>query len=183
MIILRLGALGSMRKQVLRLLREHFKRELESGGKFLLATEKRGSADSDVYVWKLSEDLTFFVYLLPNPKSYRDTFMVELGWSKGPSFPRHEPLTNKQRLDVLHDGRIRLPSLWRDQWKSALEPWWEAGSSISASTREDFYAEEETVRRVAEVPRLVADAMDKLQEHGIPLFQRIVAERETRSRR
>jgi hypothetical protein len=166
-----------MRKQVLRVLRENFKRELESGGKFLQAAENRGSAGSDLYMYKFSPDLNFFVYLLPNPKSYHDTFMVELGWSSEALFPSHAPLQNKQRLSLRSDGRIRLPSLWREHWTSAIEPWWECGCSLAADTGNEFYTEEETRRRVARVPALVADAMEKLRQYGVPFFERIAAER------
>jgi hypothetical protein len=167
-----------MRKQVLRLLRENFKRELESGGKFLQSAEHRGSPGSDLYVWKFSQGLNFFVYLLPNPKSYHDAFMIELGWSSGVLFPSHAPLQNKQRLDLRSEGRVRLPSLWREQWTSAVEPWWEVGRSLAADTGEEFYTEEETARRVAKVPELVADAIEKLQTYGTPLFNKIAAERD-----
>lgn len=171
-----------MRKQVLRRLREEFKRKIEASGKFLHSADNGGAAGSDLYIWKFSPELNFFVYLLPNPKSYRDTFMVELGWSSGTLFPRSAPMQNKQRLDLCADGRIRLPSLWREQWASALEPWWETGHSLAADTGGEFYAEEETKRRVAKVPELVADAIQKLQKYGMPLFERVAAERHTGQR-
>ena len=99
--------------------------------------------------------------------------MIELGWSSGPSFPAMARLQNKSRLDFQSDGRIRLPSLWREQWKSALEPWWELGRGPSA-LGDAFYSEEETLRRVARVPEAVADAIDKLEKYGIPFLCRVV---------
>jgi hypothetical protein len=168
-----------MRKEVLRRLREEFKQKIEADGDFLHATENGGAPGSDLYIWKFSPELTFFVYLLPNPKSYHDAFMVELGWTSGTQFPRQAPMQNKQRLDLRVDGRIRLPSLWREQWRSALEPWWETGHSLASDIGDEFYTEKETLRRVAAVPELVEDAIKKIEEYGIPFFQRIAAERHT----
>jgi hypothetical protein len=165
-----------MRKEVLRAVRENFRRTIESGGRFRRA-EDRGDPGSDIYVWKFSDDLNCFVYLLPNPKSYKDAFMIELGWSSGPSFPATTRLQNKSRLDFQSDGRIRLPSLWREQWKSALEPWWELGRRLSMDFGDAFDSEEETLSRVARVPEAVADAINKLEEYGIPFFHRVAQER------
>ena len=98
-----------MRNQVLRRLREEFKQKIEAGGKFLHSVDNGDTPGSDLYIWKFSPELNFFVYLLPNPKSYHDTFMVELGWSSRRKFPRQAPMQNKQRLNLRADGRIRLP--------------------------------------------------------------------------
>lgn len=165
-----------MRKQVLRHVRKEFKQKIEGRGRFLQCADN-GGPGSDLYIWKFSPELTFFIYLLPNPKSYRDAFMVELGWSSGTHFPRHAPMQNKERLDLRADGRIRLPALWREQWRSTLEPWWETGHSLASDTGDEFYTEEETLRRVAKVPELVADAIVKIEEYGIPFFQKIASER------
>lgn len=164
-----------MRKEVLRAVRETFRRKIENGGRFQHA-EDRGAHGSDIYVWKLSDDLNCFVYLLPSPKSYQDAFVIELGWSGSPSFPATSRLQNKSRLDFQSDGRIRLPGLWREQWKSALEPWWELGRGPSV-LGDAFYSEEETLRRVARVPEAVADAIDKLEKYGIPFLHRVAEER------
>lgn len=166
-----------MRKMVLRSLREEFKKQIKSRfSMFSPAELKQRAAGADLYVWKFSENLNFFVYLLPNPKSYHDTFMIELGWSGAGAYPVGAPLQNKQRLDLRSDGRIRLPSLWREQWRSGLEPWWAAGESLGADTGDEFYGEEETLRRVSRVPQLTADAVGKIEQYGIPFFQKIVAE-------
>ena len=165
-----------MRKEVLRAVRESFRQKIESGGRFRRA-EDRGSPGSDIYVWKFSNDLNCFVYLLPSSKSYQDEFMVELGWSSGPSFPATARLQNKHRLDFQSDGRIRLPGLWREQWKSALEPWWKLGRGLSVDLGDAFYSEEETLLRVAKVPEAVADVMDRLEKYGIPFFHRVAEER------
>lgn len=165
-----------MRKEVLRAVRENFRQKIESGGRFR-RSEDRGDPGSDIYVWKFSDDLNCFVCLLPNPKSYKDTFMVELGWSNRPSFPATARLQIRSQLDFQSDGRIRLPSLWREQWNSALEPWWELGRGLSMDFGTVFDSEEETLRRVAKVPEAVADAIDKLEKYGIPFFHRVAEER------
>lgn len=164
---------------MLRRLREEFKQKIEAGGKFIQSADTGGTLGSDLYIWKFSPQLNFFVYLFPNPKSYRDAFMVELGWGSGHLFPRKVPMQNKQRLNLHVDGRLRLPSLWREQWKSILEPWWETGRSLAADTGDEFYSEEETLRRVAMVPELVADVIEKIEKYGTPFFQKIASERRT----
>jgi hypothetical protein len=169
-----------MRKEVLRAIRERFRRKIESDGRFRHA-EDRGAAGSDIYVCKFSDDLNCFVYLLPSSKSYRDEFMVELGWSSSPSFPATARLQTKSHLDFQSDGRIRLPSLWREQWKSALQPWWELGPGPSV-LGDAFYSEEETLLRVARVPEAVADAIDKLEKYGIPFLHRVAEERQAAGR-
>jgi hypothetical protein len=166
-----------MRKQVLRSVREGFRRELVSDGKFSKLMNSLESTGADVYVWRFSRDLSFFVYLLPNPKSYHDSFMVELAWSSG-EFPKNAALQHDQELNCVSDGRIRLPVLWREQWASAVEPWWELGSPLSAESSEEFYSEEETRRRLARVPETVTDALAKIKQYALPFFERIVSERE-----
>jgi len=165
-----------MRKELVRAVRETFRQAIERGRRFTY-TKERGAAGSDIYVWRYSANLNFFLYLLPSPKSYHDRFMIELAWSNGTSFPERAPLQNKQRLDLESDGRIRLPSLWREQWKSALEPWWELGPS-AVNSGEAFDTEEEIGRRLARVPAVVSDVVEKLGEYGIPFFQRIAEERQ-----
>jgi hypothetical protein len=169
-----------MRKEVLRAVRSDFRRKIESGDKFR-HTGDRGSPGSDIYVWEFSDDLNCFVYLLPSPKSYQDAFIIELGWSSGLSFPAKARLQNKNRLDFHADGRIRLPSLWREQWKSALEPWWELGLGLSVELGDAFYSKEETLLRVARVPEAVTDAINKLDAYGIPFLHRVAEERDTPS--
>ncbi len=166
-----------MRKEVLRSLRECFKRELEKGGKFSKTPNSSGSAGADLYVWRFSRDLNFFVYLLPNPKSYRDSFMIEIAWSSG-EFPRKDALQDSRGLNGLSDGRVRLPVLWRERWESAVEPWWKLGGSVSLGSTEEFYSEEETRRRLARVPERVADALEKINQYALPLFERIASERQ-----
>lgn len=166
-----------MRKQVLRSLREIFKHELESDGTFSKISNGSESAGADVYVWHFSRDLNFFVYLLPNPKSYRDSFMVELAWSSS-EFPKNAALQKNKELKSFSDGRIRLPVLWREQWASAVEPWWELGDSLSAESSEEFYSEEETRRRLARVPESVTNVLEKIKKYALPFFERIASERE-----
>ena len=164
-----------MRKELIRAVRATFRQAIESGGRFEY-TKERGAAGSDIYIWRFSADLNFFLYLLPSLKSYHDRFIIELGWSTGHAFPAKAALQNKQRLDLKSDGRIRLPSLWREKWKSAVEPWWKLGDSLVESG-DAFDSEDETRRRLAQVPEVVSEVVDKLGEYGMPFFQRIAEER------
>ena len=169
-----------MRKELLKGVREELNKLLSARcGFFKRTTKYREAGRPDVYVWIAAPELTFFVYLLPNPKSYKDSFMIELGWSKGgpppPDVWRNKE--SKDQLDRQWEGRIRLPNLWREQWRSALEPWWELGQSLGAEDPEQFYSEEETRRRSARIPAVVTDVVDSIERYAIPFFQRIARER------
>lgn len=165
-----------MRKEAVRALRAEFRRSIETVGQFRL-TKEHATPGSDIYAAPLAPNLYAFVELVRNSKSYKDSFMIELAWSSRPECPTRAPLQHKRQLNLGVDGRIRLPSLWREEWASALEPWWELGPSL-VKTGDAFDSEEETRRRVAEVPRVVADAIDRLRRYGMPFFQRVVNERE-----
>ena len=166
-----------MRTQALKLLRQEFRRLLLNRcHMFRYDAAYRGSPGADLYLWQISSNLNCFIHLLPNPKSYRDSFMVELAWSGG-EYPIQAPLQNMRKLNVLSDGRVRLPDLWREQWPSAVEPWWELGSSLTATNEGTFYTDEETARRVDAVPKGALDAVDKIEKYAIPLFHKIAAER------
>jgi hypothetical protein len=102
--------------------------------------------------------------------------MIELGWSGG-DYPEQAPMQNKYRLDTQSDGRIRLPSFWREQWPSALEPWWELGYSLGFDNPDEFYSKEETLRRTAYAPKAVMDAVEKVEKYAVPFFKTIASER------
>lgn len=144
--------------------------------RFVPVTEYKGLSAADLYMWHVTNDLRCFVLLLPNPKSHRDSFMIELAWSSS-GFPENAPLQRSQRLDTVGDGRLRLPQLWREKWSSALEAWWEFGDSLTLNNSEQFYSDEETQRRVKAIPALAEDAVTKITEYALPLFQRISAAR------
>ena len=165
-----------MRKEAVRALRAEFRRSIETTGQFRL-TKEHGAPGSDIYVASLAPNIYGFVELVPNPKSYTDSFMIELAWGSKPEFPTRAPLQHKRQLNVGVDGRIRLPNLWREDWASALEPWWELGPGL-LELGDAFDSEEETRRRVANVPDAVADAVDRLRRYGMPFFQRVASERE-----
>ena len=72
-----------MRKEVLKELRKRFAAEIrERCNTFVLVAGYRGLQGSDLFVWHFAVDLKFYILLLPNPKSYRDSFMIELTWSE-----------------------------------------------------------------------------------------------------
>lgn len=169
-----------MRKQVLRLLRVEFSHLLL--GRFAMFRKDpvfKTSFGDDLYVWRFSSELSFFIYLLPNPRSYLDSFMVELGWSKR-DYPMRAPLQHGSRPDTNSDGRIRLPNLWREEWASAREPWWEVGAPLMASDDvDDFFSEQETLQRTKAVPKVVINAMDRIEKYAIPFFKSIAVARRT----
>lgn len=168
-----------MRKELLKGVREELNKLLPARcGFFKRSIRYREPGRPDVYVWNAAPELSFFVYLLPNPKSYKDSFMIELGWSKGGP-PPLDVWRNKEKehLDPQWEGRIRMPKLWREQWRSALEPWWELGESLGAEDPEQFYSEAETQRRSARIPAVVTDVVNRIERYAVPFFQRIARER------
>jgi hypothetical protein len=162
-----------MRKQALKLVQQEFNRLLLNRcDMFVQEGTFKGSPGADLYVWRCSSDLNSYIHLLPNPKSYRDSFMVELRWSSG-DYPVQASLQNKQRLNTQTDGRIRLPAFWREQWGSVFEPWWELGDPLTADNEQEFYSEEGTSQKVAAAPKAVMDAVNKIEKYAIPFFESI----------
>lgn len=151
---------------------------IERQGRFRFAPDSSRLTQSDVYVWAVTADVNAFVQLVPTSKATRDEFMIELAWGKDGVYPMRSELQNKQRLDVTIDARIRLPSLWREQWRSALEPWWQLGPS-AVRTGDEFYTDDEIDRRLARISALVEDVAVRLDAYGIPLFERVAASRQT----
>ena len=148
-------------------------------------SDKKQKTDggSIIYSRTVASDLVLFIRVMPNPKAYRDSFMIELGWSGDPSAQclslRHQP-----RINASVDGCMRLPDLWREEWLSKLQPWWEIGPRLAATDPEVFFAEaersdseEEVQRRVEMVPAVVADAVDRIERFGIPFLERVARER------
>lgn len=166
-----------MRKELIRKTREHFKglltSELEG---FSHASAASAAPGSDLYAKKIADDLALFIRLVPNPKPYRDSFMIELGWSRS-KFPTGARVTDKWNIDPMQDAALRLPVLWREQWSSPLEPWWEIGAALSLETSQEHYSGAETERRLTLLPSLVKDAVEKVRQYAIPLFRTIAAAR------
>ena len=63
--------------------------------RFVPVTEYKGLPAADLYMWQSTNDLQCFVFFLPNPKSHRDSFMIELAWSSS-GFPENAPLQRSQ---------------------------------------------------------------------------------------
>lgn len=165
-----------MRKELVRALRQEFRRHIESTGRFRHVNHSDGAPGSDIYVAPISPNLNGFVYLIPNQK-LRDEFMIELAWSGDAAFPSRARLQHSRALDPSVDGRIRLPNLWREEWPSALEPWWDLGTASVLEMGDAYYTEDETRRRLARVPEVVTDAIDRLNRYGAPFLERVARER------
>lgn len=141
--------------------------------------------DTTCWAWKLAPNLIFFAML--QPFENKDAFTVEIAWSNESQFPYCAPRPFKTHLP---EGRLRLSSLWWEpgerEYLWAMVPddpddvFWQ---NLEAKKRRGETLDRRINPRPAvvedllyRVDPLVDDAMQKLLEHGLPLFRQ-VAER------
>lgn len=166
-----------MRKDLLRETRRQFQSILKTElGDFRPLADAGLGPGTDLYVRRLASDLSVFISLVPNQKAYRDSFMIELGWGNSDR-PKSVRFANKASINFQEDGTVRLPVLWREQWDSALEPWWEIGGSLSLGNLGEYYSEAEIQRRFSAIPGTVRDAVAKIRTYALPLFRTIATSR------
>ena len=134
--------------------------------------------DGSMWIWTrlLATNLTFFVAL--QVKKDWDKFVVEIAWSDDGEFPfdimgKDDPALNR--------GRTRLGKLWKPL---GVEPDWDLDSEhtqamdamlhgLAKGMPLKFPLNGDTDVLILRVPVLVDDALNKLQEYGVPLFQRV----------
>jgi hypothetical protein len=156
--------------------------QFQRGGK------ERGAGDIPMWAWEIAPSLTFFVML--QPFEDKDQFTVEIAWSDDGKFPWRELGANLFKIESPRCRR-RLARLWS---KSQVDPTWEIVRSrtfeetsarikaLSRGDREEVQRLDQLVEVSVEkaIPRvapLVADAVQKLIDYGLPLFQRVVEQR------
>ena len=162
-----------MRKEILREVRKQFCQRLMTR-----VPEFRAQSGvvpgMDLYKWEMTPKKSVFIALIPNSKPYHDSFMIEIAWSSG-EFPETASLQHQNRISTGVSGRLRLPQLWRENWRGAIEPWWEAGESLTLQNSDRYHSDEETQRRIAMVPSIVDDAVSKIVRYAIPFFKQATA--------
>lgn len=164
-----------MRGRLWKKVNTSFKRELEQ------RLPQFGFDDKDgqfwIWRWQIASDLHFFVALQGFDR--RDQFVLEVAWSENGEFPwgkAGDPIVVEQS-----EGRERLGFLWSQgpsepRWDLAPEKTAADEAHIKARARGEHlpYAEDPPVELV--LPRiepLIHDAIEKLEQYGIPLFRRV----------
>lgn len=140
---------------------------------------KRGSPS--VWAWEITPALTFFVSV--DPFDGEDRFVIEVAWSDDGAFPWSsiaEPLDF-----AAPQWRDRLSMLWIHQGKEhvwdlapeegiAREARWEARRDGGRVEFPDPPAVDVVVSRI---DAAVADCLQKFQEYGVPLFEKVAENR------
>lgn len=130
-----------------------------------------------IWRWQVAPNLHFFVALQGFDR--RDQFVLEVAWNRSREF-----LWSHGAEDVSQpEGRERLSALWT---KEGLVPSWDLAPEKTAADEEHRearargehlpYADDPPVELI--LPRiapLVHDAIEKLEQYGIPLFRRVAA--------
>ena len=168
---------GPLKKEMLAC----FKKQIETRlSQFKPIPENR---DPWIWEWRVEGNRTFFVLLQPMEK--RDQFTVEVSWSESGQFPWGEIGTRKIDRPI---GRLRLPNLWAhdevgDVWD--VDPAKSAGARLHLDALRKGvsgpYPVDSPIDQILPgIPALVIDAVDKLVQFGLPLFQQVAEVRKWR---
>ena len=135
-----------------------------------------GDSDFWIWQWRVADNLTFFLAL--QPMDYLDQFTLEIAWSESGGFPWGA--FGKKKVERAK-GRLRLPGLWT---QGAVEFLWDVDPAKSAATK--LYLKSLTTEKALPVPKespdeevlprvraLAREAVDKLEQYGLPLFQQV----------
>jgi len=156
-----------------------FERELTA--RWPLFALDHSERDWKSWSWRLAPNLVLFVAL--QTKERVDQFLVEVAWNEEGSFPWGAIGT----VDVGgREGRERLSRLW-----DAEEPVWDVDPEKTAHIAENFRARRDGKatteprdvplgQAVPRVPALVADAVQKLDQYGMPLFRQVAKARQVK---
>jgi hypothetical protein len=137
---------------------------------------------SIIYVWELKDDFCFFLELLPSPKTWEHSFIVELAWNTSREYPRvamGKWMGGMKSPENSPYGLFRLPVLYKDKWESKTEPWWWLGPEPVKLTAAERAAVRATVPNASITERTAAmlDARDKkeggLRQEDVPVELRV----------
>lgn len=129
-----------------------------------------------LWEWRAASNLTFFFAL--QAFEDRDKFVLEVAWSEDGQFPWKSLGKGKVALP---QGRIRLARLWK---KGGEEPVWDLAPETTQGTQDHIaarargekmaYPTDMPVEQLTpRIPALVHDAIDKLEQYGLPLFRQV----------
>jgi YD repeat-containing protein len=177
--LLRLATLWMMRSGIMRssLQKMVFSRlasELQSRLPQFTPLPKQGALR--LWQWAISDALTFFIGY--QPIKDKDEFVLEVAWSEDGEFPWE--IVGKI-FPRQPKGRERLGFLWQ---KVGWEPVWNLAPEMTAAVRAHTaalirnehlpYPDDPPVDQLKpRIEPLVIDAVDKLEQYGIPLFREI----------
>lgn len=161
---------GPVRKELMKC----FERELQTRcPQFKFSDSDR---DARIWSWSISPELVFFVMVQAFERD--DQFVVEVAWSGNEEFPWGA----FGQLEVEQpEGRGRLGRLWES---GPDTPVWDAAPEKTAVDMQNLEALREGRKTIIPedpplaqtLPRiqpLVADAVGKLMQYGMPLFHRV----------
>jgi hypothetical protein len=105
----------------------------------------------------------------------RESITLELAWTKKNRWPSYE--YSKSPFEPTAEGNVRfqLHDLWNEQ--RPLELWW-IGPTPGCYERElkDIPEPLPDEELLPEVPKVVADAIKKFEEYGIPYLEKVASE-------
>lgn len=162
-----------MRAKVAQALRKRFEAALtEALPQFRPDRESEIPAGWRCYRWSAFDDLHFFVLL--EPRQLFDEFSVVCGWSERPVMPvgDSEGVEDPEGVFTLHGlWDPRSPAGWN------LAP----GAGVLDGPTDPFDPDvgepAPAEEAVARVPESVADAVDRLVTHGLPVFRQVAEAR------
>jgi hypothetical protein len=178
-----------MRSLIREELMARFAPELEGRlPQFRCCGKEHGAGDLPIWAWGIAPSLTFFVML--QPLDNKDQFTVEIAWSDDGKFPWRELGLRFFKIESPRSRR-RLARLWS---KAQIDPVWEVVRSRTleesrARSQAQSRGDREEVRRldqlidvsveeaIQRVSPLVADAVQKLIDYGLPLFRQVAEQR------
>jgi hypothetical protein len=139
--------------------------------------------NAKTWAWRLAPNLVLFV--LVQTLDRVDQFVVEVAWSEDANFPWGAI----GRVDAGgRQGRERLSRLWD---RGAEEPVWDAAPEKTVRIAQNVQALRDGKAMAVpgdvplgevlpRVPALVADAVQKLDQHAIPLFRQVAEARQAK---
>ncbi len=126
------------------------------------------------WLWKRDPEFWAWILLEQDAKG-QDQFNVLMGWSRLARYPQLSMVPCAERPDEAasrEEYLCRLPSLWTDE-----DLWWKVrvpGRLADQVPRQGQGRIPAPVAREVMAPR-VADALDRLQSHGIPWLESMPA--------
>jgi len=127
--------------------------------------EKSGRHGVAQYVWRASEQLSFYLSL--EVHRIWNSFTIEVAWSTSGKYPASTVPDDPNSIQSKTELRFRLGELWAPPPKDI---WWEVRPGPSC-TREE-------VRLKIEPP--VQEALDQLVIYGVPYMQRVIERQSSR---
>ena len=184
-----------MRKELGKAVREQFARRIaEELPEFEAVPLKEYSrapwnmpaSGSRVFRKPHGDDLYFFVVLSQSVKA-KDWFMIDVGWNISPEYPGsfHRKERHEEAL-ALDSYSVRLPDLFRSEWKSSWQPWWTLGPQYTVQemteqlTRGEF-GPPPLEQCMPDVSPQVEHAIQHLRDFALPYFERVAASKIDRS--